>query len=429
MTGLNDQLVKAERSETASVNDSSTERGYTETPIRIAIVVSHPIQHFAPLHRRLAALPGVEVKVFFCLNWGATSHFDHDFGIDLKWDIPLLDGYNWEFLPCDRKVEKPGFGKVDNPSIADALESFRPDVVQVFGYAYRTMWRAVYWCRRKGIPVLLHSDSNASARTPFWKRLIKAAVVGMFYRHVDGAFFVGDNNFKYHLRYGLPEDRLFQGVLPIDRNRLTMSAGDQTIARGLIREEYGIPGDAFLAIFSGKLSVRKSPMHLLSAVERCLERGANIWAVFVGDGVERIRMEEVVNAHHIRNVVIAGFVNQSSIGKYYAASDVLVVTSAFDPHPLVLPEAGCFGLPAIVSDRLGCIGKSDTARVGESALVYPYSDIDALTNCMLKLYADKALYRSMSASALEIANSQDIGVAALHLQHAAIQLKEMGPRH
>jgi glycosyltransferase involved in cell wall biosynthesis len=395
---------------------------------RIAVVVSHPIQHFAPWHRKLASLPQVELKVYYCVDWGATSYFDRDFGTEVQWDVPLLDGYASEFLPHSKPVNRLGFFQVDNPSITESLEGFLPDVVQVFGYAHRTMWRAVHWCNKRKIPVLLYSDSNAAAPRSLWKWLAKEIIVKKFYRHVDGALFNGDNNRAYHAIYGLPEDRLFQGALPIDRERLIQSVGDSRAARREIRQRYGIPDDAFVAVFSGKLSPRKSPIHIVSAIKSCVERGAHIYALFVGEGSERAQMEQLLAMHSIRHVVLAGFVNQSMIGNYYAAADVLVVPSAKDPHPLVVPEAGCFGLPVIASDRLGCIGASDSARKGENALVYPYSNIPALTECMITLYEDKSLYSYMSDAAYKIAALQDINTAALQMKEAAVQLKKIGCR-
>ena len=396
--------------------------------VRIAVVVSHPIQHFAPWYRATAALPGIELKVLYCSLMGAESYYDPSFGIKVKWDIPLLDGYNWELLESRKEIRQLTFLSTDNPDVGRELERFVPDVVLVHGYAYRTMWRASAWCHENGVPLLLYSDSNVLAVSPVWKRVFKKALVRSFYRRVDGAISVGNNNYAYHLQYGIPESRLFRGALPIDVRRIIASAGDLVSARNEIRMMHGIPQKAFLVVLSGKLIPRKSPQDVVKAIARCAERGLDVWAILVGEGSERPSIEALLTKGNISNVVLAGFVNQSMIGRYYASSDALVVSSEYDPHPLVVPEAGCFGLPVIASDRIGCIGSSDTAREDENALIYPHSDIDALTERMTRLYQNNSLYESMSAAARQIAESQDISVAAEQVKSAAIQLKALGCR-
>src|SRR5215813_4301465 len=106
--------------------------------IRLAVVVSHPIQHFAPWHREIARLEGVDLRVLFCCDWGVNEYRDPEFQIDVKWDIPLLEGYEHEFLPVKRRPERLSFWEVDNPTVGAVLDRFTPDVVQVFGYARRT---------------------------------------------------------------------------------------------------------------------------------------------------------------------------------------------------------------------------------------------------------------------------------------------------
>jgi len=399
-----------------------------ETPIRIAIIVSHPIQYFAPWYRALAAIPGVVLKVFFCCKWGADAYHDRDFGVEVKWDIPLLDGYDWEILKSRKKIKSRNFWTMNNPNVGDALQRFHPEIVEIHGYAYLTNWRAVHWCNRNRIPVMLYSDSNAAAKRALWKRAAKAVVVKYFYRHLDGALFCGDNNQRYHQHYGIPRTRIFAGTMPIDRERLVASVGDPSKTRRMIRKQWAIPEDAFVVAYAGKLIPRKCPMHLLEAVHRCAQMGLAVWAILIGEGEERTAIEAFIAKHQMNNVAMVGFVNQGSIGQYYAASDVVTLMSRYEPKGLTVPEAGCLGCPAILSDRIGCIGPSDSARPGENALVYPWSDIDALTNCIVRLYQDKALYRFMSEAARAIANSQDVALAAVQLKEAAIQLRKVGCR-
>ena len=400
--------------------------GRREPSVRIAIVVSHPIQYFAPWYGALAAIPEVALKVFFCCRLGAETYYDSKFGINVKWDIPLFDGYDSEFLDSRKEIRRSNFWATDNPNVGDALGKFHPQVVVVHGYAHRTVWRAVSWCNRNRIPVMLASDSNGAVKLAPWKRAAKAIIVKHFYRHLDGALTVGDNNRTYHLNYGLPEERIFAGTLPIDCNRLLASVGDAAAARRDIRRRYGIPEDAFVVIYAGKLIPLKCPLHLLQAIHNCDQRGLKVWGLLVGEGLERRRLESFLADRNVKNIVLTGFVNQSSIGMYYAASDAVALMSEYEPKGLVVPEAGCFGCPAILSDRIGCVGPTDSARPNENALVYSWADIEALTNCIVHLYKDQSIYRFMSEAAVRIAKSQDIAIGAQHLADAARRLQYLG---
>src|SRR5450759_1138626 len=68
-------------------------------PIRVAFIVSHAIQYYCPLYQRLAKRADIAIKVFFTWHSGATQVKDVAFGIPLKWDIPLTEGYDFEVVP------------------------------------------------------------------------------------------------------------------------------------------------------------------------------------------------------------------------------------------------------------------------------------------------------------------------------------------
>src|SRR5216684_2228301 len=72
-------------------------------PIRLAIIVSHPIQYFAPWFRELDRVPDIDLKVFFCCDWGLKEYVDPGFRTKMAWDIPLLEGYDHEFLSAARR--------------------------------------------------------------------------------------------------------------------------------------------------------------------------------------------------------------------------------------------------------------------------------------------------------------------------------------
>ena len=76
--------------------------------VRLAYLVSHPIQYQAPLLRRVAQEPDIDLTVFFGSDFSVRDYKDAGFGVGVKWDVPLLDGYCHEFLPVLRDNANPG---------------------------------------------------------------------------------------------------------------------------------------------------------------------------------------------------------------------------------------------------------------------------------------------------------------------------------
>jgi glycosyltransferase involved in cell wall biosynthesis len=88
------------------------------------------------------------------------------------------------------------------------------------------------------------------------------------------------------------------------------------------------------------------------------------------------------------------------------------LASDVEPHGQVVTESLFLGRPAIVSDRVGCVGVEDVMRDGETGFVYPCGDINALTTAMEALMAEPARYRALSQRAREVAEGQDARATA-----------------
>ncbi|MGH9928223.1 MAG: glycosyltransferase family 4 protein [Pyrinomonadaceae bacterium] len=396
--------------------------------LRLAVILSHPITNFSPWHREVAKLKDIDLRVFFCCDWGLNGYVDPQFQTNVQWDIPLLDGYAHEFLPIARRPERLRFWEVDNPQIAEALDRFDPDVGQVFGYAHRTNWRVARWAHERRKPLLLFSDSNASEQLTWWKQTAKQIIVGKFYSKVDGALFVSENNLAYHMRYGLPRERLFRGVMPIDRDRLLGAVADREQVRQSVRDRLGIPANAFVVVLCGKYVSHKLPIDLVAAVWAAAQEGLPIWSLLVGEGPERPAIEEFCRKQKVKNTVLTGFVNQTSISDYYVASDAIALTSSLENYGLVVSEGISFGLPVIVSNQVGCIGANDVAQPGTNAIVYPCGNRERLQEAIVDIYKDRALYLRMSKASSQISETQDVTAAANALAAAAFELQRLGIR-
>jgi hypothetical protein len=70
--------------------------------MKLAAIATHPIQYQAPLWRAITASGKIGLKVFFATRHGLEPSLDRGFGKSFAWDIPLIEGYDHEFLPSVR---------------------------------------------------------------------------------------------------------------------------------------------------------------------------------------------------------------------------------------------------------------------------------------------------------------------------------------
>jgi hypothetical protein len=66
---------------------------------RVAHLVSHPVQYYAPLYRELARRDAIDLTVFFYSAATIAAYHDPGFGRTVRWDRELLDGYPRAVLP------------------------------------------------------------------------------------------------------------------------------------------------------------------------------------------------------------------------------------------------------------------------------------------------------------------------------------------
>jgi hypothetical protein len=60
---------------------------------RVLAVATHPVQYMTPIFRRMAKHAALDFQVAYCTLRGAEASHDPEFGADIQWDVPLLDGY------------------------------------------------------------------------------------------------------------------------------------------------------------------------------------------------------------------------------------------------------------------------------------------------------------------------------------------------
>ncbi len=366
--------------------------------IRLAHIVSHPIQYFAHRYRFIARRSEGTFHVFFGSRMGLEQYYDREFGQTFSWKMPILDGYSSSF--------PGGKEEADGAQILQALDAFDPAAVWIHGYSDRWTRAAWKWARAHRRPVFLSGDSNIrkERRRPFWKRLIKQIVLRPFFRTVSGFLTVGEANEAYYASLGVPFRRFIRFPFTTDPALFDAAAENRERIREEARRRWGIPSEGCVGLWCGKITALKRPLDYVEALRRAREGngpGPAVWALFAGDGALRREVERRLAKEQLAGGC-TGFLNVDEVAQAYAAADFLAHTCDRESYGLVAVEAARMGLPMIVPAAMGAVGKSDAARPGENAWIFEDGDVKELARWLRRMALQPAERARMGAASARI---------------------------
>ena len=373
---------------------------YPITKYRLAILTSHPIQYQAPLFRKLAAHPKIDLTVYFCWDFGIREEYDPGFGKKIKWDIPLIEGYKYKFLRNYSPKPNKGFLGHINPSIIKELWKNRYDAILVHGYANFTSWLAFLGAWLSRIPIFLRGESHLLNYRPLWKRVIKKVLLIPLFKMISSFLAIGTLNKQYYEYYKVPKEKIFLVPYVADQDFFYEKKKEHIRKIKEIKEGLGIADKEVVILYVGKIFGGKGPgaFDLLKAFERLKSKPAKL--IFVGDGKERLILEKYKNKHKIKNIIFTGFVNQNEISKYYAIGDILALPSYHEQWGMVINEAMYFNTAIIASDQVG--GAHDLVHHGKNGFIFPAGDVNTLSNYLQELVANRELLQSMKINSSKI---------------------------
>jgi glycosyltransferase involved in cell wall biosynthesis len=359
--------------------------------IRVAILATHPIQYQAPLWRKLADVPAFDVKVIYGTDMSVRGYRDEGFGVTLAWDTPLMTGYASEFLSTDPRIHRVTNFLPSPTGMRRALQRFRPDVGLLVGYRNRFHVGAWHALRRLGVPIVMRHEATdvARARHDLTAKL-RDAVLGKLYSTIQAFGVIGVEARRHLSRLGVESERLFPTPYCIDTDAMAIQARLWMPQRDAVRAELRIPSDATVFVFSGKLIEKKNPLLMLEAMRRLAiespDIGRRVHLVVAGDGPLMPILRDQAGAGIAGQVHFVGFLNQTELGRAYAASDALILPSrggSGETWGLVVNEAMGFGLPALVSDGVGC--RADLVEQDATGWVFPSDDANTLADAMRRV--------------------------------------------
>ena len=288
---------------------------------------------------------------------------------------PFVDALEEAGVPLHRLVAGTRGYRAERAGVAALMRTHNVDVLHTHGYRPDVVDGGVARALGRAHVTTLHGFTGGSWRGRLYEWLqVRAAV------RADAAIAVSTPIMERLIRAGA------EATTHLLRN--AVAPNNTALDRASSRAALGLPTDAFLVGWVGRISYEKGPEVFVNALALT---GDEIHGVFVGDGPLKETMQQLASARGIAHRLhFTGMRAQAS--RYLAAFDALALTSRTEGTPMVLLEAMWAELP-IVATAVG--GVPDVLREGE-AILCQSGDPAAIAQAFTKLAADPSARRLLA---------------------------------
>jgi len=318
------------------------------------------------------------------------------------WDgIPHLEDYSVHKVDMARPIHL----KKDILALFALIRLFRrlkPDIVHSHTPKAGLLGMLAAWVAR--VPVRMHTVAGLPLmESRGIKRRLLVLMEELTYRCASGVY---PNSFHLKTfieRNGYTRASKLHVIAGGSSNGIDTVRFDKTPALRLsgegLRRSLAIPPDALVFIFVGRIVRDKGIGELVQAFDTIGAVHPGAWLLLLGpyeDALDPLdqKTKTTIDAHD--RIARVGF--QEDVRPYLSMADVLVFPSYREGFPNVPLQAGCFGLPSIVTDINGC---NEIIGEGVNGLIVPPKDESALARAMERMITDEALRSRCGAGARE----------------------------
>ena len=327
---------------------------------KLLVFDSHPVQYRVPIWQILESHNPGSVHVVYASDCSVRGHADKDFGQTVAWDEPMLSGYNYTILNCEKGEPLSSWGSLTGEGVKETLEKIKPDAVLLTGLNYKFDAVSYFQARRRGIPVWLRCETQdyAVARSA-GKAVVRSLIYRMAYLALSKVFYIGELNKRHYLEHGVSEDKLKPARYGTVDRFATMKREEKEQKRIQFRQQAGIAPSSFVIGFSGKFIEKKNPKIFYQTLEFLPEElRSRVHLYFMGSGPMEKELknmaEDALKKYGVKSF-FSGFVNQTQLPGHYLAMDIMILPSRRmgETWGLVANEAMQAGCGVIVSNAVG----------------------------------------------------------------------------
>jgi len=226
-------------------------------------------------------------------------------------------------------------------------DEFKYDVVAAHDWLSAISGIAIK--RELGLPLVFHVHSTEKGRTLGNGSDVVSNIEYRGAQMADMVVTVSEAMKNEMAELGFPKEKIqvcYNGVDPEKYSREQVS-GEKVRE---VRQRYGLGDNDLMALFIGRLVWVKGVDRLIRAMPHVLQKVPNVKLVILGLGEMREYLEKLVQTLRLQDVVkfCFEFVPEEERIAHYAACDVAVFPSLYEPFGIVALEAMSMGKPVVV---------------------------------------------------------------------------------
>ncbi|MEW5994530.1 MAG: glycosyltransferase family 4 protein [Candidatus Zixiibacteriota bacterium] len=214
-------------------------------------------------------------------------------------------------------------------------------------------------------------------------------------RLIDGVMVPSQSLKNQITKFGYVDPAIVEVIPNATDDRDYVAPGEE--ARVQLRERYGLPESATIAVNVGRYVNQKGHTFLIEAAKRILKRFDEIVFLLVGDGPLRSSLESQIAQVRLEDhFVLTGMVDR--VDGILAGADLMVHSAVEEPFGFALIEGMRAALP-IVAPAVG--GIPEVVVDGETGLLVEPRNPQALAEAVVTLLGDRARMQALGQAGFQ----------------------------
>jgi glycosyltransferase involved in cell wall biosynthesis len=247
-----------------------------------------------------------------------------------------------------------------------------------------------------GVFLVLAKLAGVSKRISFYRRSSHAfrptLVNNLYDKWVNGLVAKHATNILANSMHGLnffhPKRDLNDKRFGVIFNGLNETEFVSNISKKDIREELGIPQDAFFVGHTGRLNVAKNHPTMLKIAEQLVDKHDEMYFLFCGKETEKL-MQQTSSEKLKKRLILLGY--RTDVNRILKAMDLYIFPSITEGQPNALIEAMITGLPCLYSD-IETI--KEVVPISNLHAMFPPYDVQSFVDTIEKAYQNTEFLKS-----------------------------------